>query len=329
MKEIEVEVWLRNNRLKERRMQLGLNQRELSEAAGLSPSVYGQFENMKVSPFHQRTGKWRITVQRLARFHHCLPEDLFPEAVREIEQTRATRTFDAVELPNLLSDHQNQRMLMSPEEVLVTKELTDEVENALRNLTVKEEKVLRLRFGLGGEREHTTGEIGDEFGVGRGRIYQIQCKALHKLRHPGNYGGLHTFMPDSYFDEIRRHREQWKRKAAECVARDKQRRREEIETHRQVIERQREEWKKKAESPEPPSERPSPLSPDAPVKPRAWTVQFQVVVDNEKDVWQTVTAEVYEDGEVEVDMKTLGPLYDEAQRVAAEIKRFVFDHDAV
>jgi len=67
--------------------------------------------------------------------------------------------------------------------VVEGRELTSEV---LLGLTAREEKVLRLRFGLGFDREHTLEEVGDVFGVTRERIRQIESTALRKLRHRRN-----------------------------------------------------------------------------------------------------------------------------------------------
>jgi RNA polymerase primary sigma factor len=65
---------------------------------------------------------------------------------------------------------------------------------ALKTLSPTEEKVVRMRFGLGYEREHTLSEIADEFGLTRERIRQIEVKALQKLRQPGNTCRLKPLM---------------------------------------------------------------------------------------------------------------------------------------
>ena len=67
---------------------------------------------------------------------------------------------------------------------LETPVVRDETANILKTLSPKEEKVIRLRFGIGCEREHTLEEIGQEFDVTRERIRQIEAKALRQLRSP-------------------------------------------------------------------------------------------------------------------------------------------------
>jgi RNA polymerase primary sigma factor len=71
------------------------------------------------------------------------------------------------------------------------KELTGEV---LRTLTAREEKVIKMRFGLEDGSEHTLEEVGQSFAVTRERIRQIEAKALRKLRHPSRSRKLRAFM---------------------------------------------------------------------------------------------------------------------------------------
>jgi RNA polymerase primary sigma factor len=81
-----------------------------------------------------------------------------------------------------LGDFIADRSSVSPEEATIQKDRTERVHVILATLTPREEKVLRRRFGIGEETEHTLQEVGDEFGLTRERIRQIQAKALTKLR---------------------------------------------------------------------------------------------------------------------------------------------------
>jgi RNA polymerase primary sigma factor len=81
----------------------------------------------------------------------------------------------------------------SPIEDVINLRLTEEVEKVLATLTPREEKILRMRFGIGERSDHTLEEVGKVFGVTRERIRQIEAKALRKLRQPHRSRGLESF----------------------------------------------------------------------------------------------------------------------------------------
>jgi len=83
-----------------------------------------------------------------------------------------------------LGDLIEDRWVGSPVDTVIETNVRDETANILKTLSPKEEKVIRLRFGIGCEREHTLEEIGQEFDVTRERIRQIEAKALRQLRSP-------------------------------------------------------------------------------------------------------------------------------------------------
>jgi RNA polymerase primary sigma factor len=83
-----------------------------------------------------------------------------------------------------LGDLIEDRWVGSPIDSVIESNVRDETANILKTLSPKEEKVIRLRFGIGCEREHTLEEIGQEFDVTRERIRQIEAKALRQLRSP-------------------------------------------------------------------------------------------------------------------------------------------------
>ena len=83
-----------------------------------------------------------------------------------------------------LGDLIEDRWVGSPVDAVIDSNVRDETANILKTLSPKEEKVIRLRFGIGCDREHTLEEIGQEFDVTRERIRQIEAKALRQLRSP-------------------------------------------------------------------------------------------------------------------------------------------------
>ncbi len=92
-----------------------------------------------------------------------------------------------------LRDFVEDKQAVSPDETLLNQDLTAQVERALATLSDKEKEILRLRFGIGKEAEHTLEEVGQRFSVTRERIRQIEAKALRKLRHPLRGRILKTF----------------------------------------------------------------------------------------------------------------------------------------
>ena len=77
---------------------------------------------------------------------------------------------------------------------MVSMSLSDSTKRVLSTLTPREEKVLRMRFGIGERSDHTLEEVGRDFQVTRERIRQIEAKALRKLRHPSRAKKLKTFV---------------------------------------------------------------------------------------------------------------------------------------
>jgi RNA polymerase primary sigma factor len=93
-----------------------------------------------------------------------------------------------------LGDFLEDKTAESPTESLIEQDLTAQVERALNTLSPKEKEILRLRFGIGEEGEHTLEEVGRRFSVTRERIRQIETKALRKLRHPLRGRALKAFV---------------------------------------------------------------------------------------------------------------------------------------
>ena len=93
-----------------------------------------------------------------------------------------------------LGDFIEDRQEVSPAEAVINLNLREQTENVLRTLTPREEKVIKMRFGVGYGSEHTLEEVGQNFAVTRERIRQIEAKALRKLRHPSRSRRLRAFM---------------------------------------------------------------------------------------------------------------------------------------
>ena len=93
-----------------------------------------------------------------------------------------------------LGDFIEDRAIVSPADAVINVNLKDQTAQVLRTLTPREEKVIKMRFGLEDGSEHTLEEVGQSFAVTRERIRQIEAKALRKLRHPSRSRKLRAFM---------------------------------------------------------------------------------------------------------------------------------------
>jgi RNA polymerase primary sigma factor len=93
-----------------------------------------------------------------------------------------------------LGDFIEDRQEVSPADAVINLNLKEQTENVLRTLTPREEKVIKMRFGVGDGSEHTLEEVGQNFAVTRERIRQIEAKALRKLRHPSRSRRLRAFL---------------------------------------------------------------------------------------------------------------------------------------
>ena len=93
-----------------------------------------------------------------------------------------------------LGDFIEDKRVVSPQSAVVNKNLQEQTRKVLVTLTPREEKVLRMRFGIGEKSDHTLEEVGQNFDVTRERIRQIEAKALRKLRHPSRSKRLRGFV---------------------------------------------------------------------------------------------------------------------------------------
>jgi RNA polymerase primary sigma factor len=96
-----------------------------------------------------------------------------------------------------LGDFIEDRNVISPAESVINLNLKEQTEALLKTLTPREERVIKMRFGIGDGAEHTLEEVGQSFAVTRERIRQIEAKALRKLRHPSRSRKLKAFLEGS------------------------------------------------------------------------------------------------------------------------------------
>lgn len=144
----------------------------------------------------------RYLVQELGREPN--PEEIAEKMEMPLEKVRkvlkiakepiSLETPIGEEEDSHLGDFIEDKSIMTPSEAVVNMGLSDSTKKVLSTLTPREEKVLRMRFGIGEKSDHTLEEVGRDFQVTRERIRQIEAKALRKLRHPSRAKQLKTFV---------------------------------------------------------------------------------------------------------------------------------------
>ncbi|MEM7607197.1 MAG: RNA polymerase sigma factor RpoD [Myxococcota bacterium] len=144
----------------------------------------------------------RYLVQELGR--EPVPEEIAERMEMPLEKVRkvlkiakepiSLETPIGEEEDSHLGDFIEDKSVVSPVEAVINGNLEDQTRRVLKTLTPREEKVLRMRFGIGEKSDHTLEEVGQDFEVTRERIRQIEAKALRKLRHPSRSKQLRSFM---------------------------------------------------------------------------------------------------------------------------------------
>ena len=103
-----------------------------------------------------------------------------------------------------LGDFIEDRQVASPVEAILKVKFKEETQAVLKTLTPREEKILKMRFGVGDGVEHTLEEVGQSFALTRERIRQIESNALRKLRHPSRSRLLRAFLEGVGLDAVPR-----------------------------------------------------------------------------------------------------------------------------
>lgn len=142
----------------------------------------------------------RLLIQELGR--EPTPEEITEKMDMPLEKVRKVLKIAkepiSLETPvgeedSHLGDFIEDKNVINPADAIVNLNLAEQTRRVLATLTAREEKVLRMRFGIGEESDHTLEEVGQDFNVTRERIRQIEAKALRKLRHPSRSNKLKPF----------------------------------------------------------------------------------------------------------------------------------------
>ena len=123
-----------------------------------------------------------------------LPLDKVRKVLKIAKEPISLETPIGEEEDSHLGDFIEDKGVISPIEAVIKANLSEQTARVLSTLTQREEKVLRMRFGIGEKSDHTLEEVGQDFEVTRERIRQIEAKALRKLRHPSRSKKLKSFV---------------------------------------------------------------------------------------------------------------------------------------
>jgi RNA polymerase primary sigma factor len=123
-----------------------------------------------------------------------LPLDKVRKVLKIAKEPISLETPIGEEEDSHLGDFIEDKGIVSPLEAVIKANLSEQTSRVLATLTPREEKVLRMRFGIGEKSDHTLEEVGQDFEVTRERIRQIEAKALRKLRHPSRSKKLKSFV---------------------------------------------------------------------------------------------------------------------------------------
>lgn len=164
---VRIPVYMRENLNK-----LKQAQKKLSSASGEPPSIHDIAKELG------------------------MPEDRVTELLQIDLETVSLEMSVGKEDDKVLADLIEDDKVPLPEEEMVNISLAEELDKALKTLSPREEKILRMRFGIGGTRRHTLLEIGKDFGLTRERIRQIEKKGVEKLRLPLKNVSLQDFLEE-------------------------------------------------------------------------------------------------------------------------------------
>jgi RNA polymerase primary sigma factor len=123
-----------------------------------------------------------------------LPLDKVRKVLKIAKEPISLETPIGEEEDSHLGDFIEDKSVVSPADAVINMNLSEQTRRVLQTLTPREEKVLRMRFGIGEKSDHTLEEVGQDFEVTRERIRQIEAKALRKLRHPSRSKQLKSFI---------------------------------------------------------------------------------------------------------------------------------------
>ena len=185
--DLRLEARLKNAQLVSARERLGLSAKEAVKKIGISYQTLWDYENLRSYPAPKTQHKICEFYRKQGFF--IFEDDVFPEELRQVKLQPKYIAESSVPLDRLISLYYRDRRLLpassdNPEQNLIAQELAQKVNELLATLTPRQAKVIRARFGIGDYGPKTLEEIGQDIDLSKERIWQIEEKALSRLREP-------------------------------------------------------------------------------------------------------------------------------------------------
>ena len=194
-KPVRVNIRLKNNVLVSLREAAGLNATQLAEKAQVPYSVYIELESLRGSPIG-KNNKWTKTALKLSEYWKLLPEDLFPDLLFRIKNTKGSFSVDEEGVERILKMNKNTLPLL-PEEI---PDRVIEIREAERDFSLIMQRVeahyvfrspkfhrnvemLKMHYGIGGYAPSTFDELAEHYGISREQVRQVVIKLERKIRH--------------------------------------------------------------------------------------------------------------------------------------------------
>ena len=173
--------------------------RTASTVIGVPPGTLSRLLSLSESPVFKKTGEYRPVALLIADALDMEPAELFPSSLYALKLPRiVVREFSSPQVISLQEAAHLHLLLPAPDADELRHLVNNkEIAKALATLTPREEKIIRLRFGIGCEYAHSLHEIAAEFGVTRERIRQIETHALRRLRNPSRSMALRELLRGS------------------------------------------------------------------------------------------------------------------------------------
>lgn len=176
---LKLTLRVQNDEMLAARARLGLTQRTLSELSGVSQPDICRLEKLD---YTVHDGLQKAT--RIAGVLELSVESVLPRDAVGLRLPTTQERFLEGNVRNLLAAENVRAALPSPAEAVANAEIKDVIRTVLKRLNEKERIVLKMRFGVGGERQHTLNEVARQLKVTRERVRQLEARAILKLGHP-------------------------------------------------------------------------------------------------------------------------------------------------